>query len=168
MYHKRLRAYKKIGYELALDLSSKKQKTNAIFDAETYNTVYATDLFQANSEIVISSPGINATKVRQLILAVSSKLAQGVKVSVITIPSSEYPDNRIEPTKRLIDELRQSGIYVKHAPGTHEHFAVVDKEVVWYGSMNMLSREKTDDNLIRERCKEIAEELLEIGFGNTI
>ncbi len=49
----------------------------------------------------------------------------------------------------------------------HEHFAVIDKEVVWYGSMNMLSREKADDNLIRVKSKEIADELLEIGFGNT-
>ena len=98
----------------------------------------------------------------------AAKLAQGVKVSVITIPSSEYPDNRIEPTKRLIDKLRHSGIYVKESTGTHEHFAVIDKEIVWYGSMNMLSREKADDNLIRVKSKEIADELLEIGFGNTI
>jgi phosphatidylserine/phosphatidylglycerophosphate/cardiolipin synthase-like enzyme len=166
MYHKRLRVYKKIGYEIALNLSSKKQKTNAIFDAETYNTAYTTDLSQANSEIVISSPGINATKVKQLILAVSSKLAQGVKVSVITIPYDEYPNNRIEPTKRLVGELRQSGIYVKEASGTHEHFAVIDKEIVWYGSMNMLSRENADDNLIRVTSKEIADELLELAFGS--
>lgn len=98
----------------------------------------------------------------------SKKQEQGVKVSVITIPSVEYPDNRIEPTKKLIDELREVDIYVKEVSGIHEHFAVIDKELVWYGSMNMLSREKEDDNLMRVKSKEIADELLEIGFGKTL
>lgn len=167
MYHKRLRAYKKIGYEITLKLSCEKQKTNAIFDAATYSDAYETDLSQANSEIVISSPGINSAKIRQLIHTVSKKQAQGVKISVITIPSVEYPDNRIELTKQLIDELRRVGIYVKEASGIHKHFTVIDKEIVWYGSMNMLSREKEDDNLMRVNSKEIADELLEIGFGKT-
>lgn len=48
----------------------------------------------------------------------------------------------------------------------HEHFAVIDREIVWYGSMNLLSREREDDNLMRLRSKEIAQELLEISFGN--
>lgn len=167
MYHKRLRAYKKIGYDITLKSSCEKQKTNAIFDATTYNDAYATDLSQANSEIVISSPGINSEKIRQFIHMVSKKQAQGVKVIVITIPSEEYPDNRIEPTKKLIDELRGAGIYVKVTSGIHEHFAVIDKEIVWYGSINMLSRTKEDDNLMRVNSKEIADELLKIGFGKT-
>lgn len=167
MYHKRLRAYKKIGYEITLKSSCEKQKTNAIFDAATYNDAFATDLYQANSEIVISSPGINSAKIRQFIYTVSKKQAHGVKVSVITIPSEEYPEDRIEPTKKLIDELSGAGIYVKVTSGIHEHFAVIDKEIVWYGSMNMLSRAKEDDNLMRVNSKEIADELLKIGFGKT-
>ena len=128
---------------------------------------YSTDLSQANSEIVISSPRINSAKIRQFIHMVSKKQAQGVTVSVITIPPEEYPDNRIEPTKKLIDELSGAGIYVKVTSGIHEHFAVIDKEIVWYGSMNMLSRAKEDDNLMRINNKEIADELLKIGFGKT-
>lgn len=101
----------------------------------------------------------------KLIHTVSKKQTQGVKVSVITISPDEYPDNRIESTKKLIDELRAAGIYVKEVSDIHEHFAVIDKEIVWYGSMNMLSREKEDDNLMRVNSREIADELLEIGFG---
>lgn len=168
MYHKRLRAYKKIGYELILGLSGEKQKTNAIFDSATYADIYETDLSQASSEIVISSPGINSSKVMQLIRAVSNKQVQGVKVSVITIPSDEYPENRIEATKKLISGLREAGIYVKEAPGIHEHYAVIDKEIIWYGSMNLLSREKEDDSLMRIQSRDIADELLEIGFKKSI
>ena len=47
----------------------------------------------------------------------------------------------------------------------HEHYAIIDREVVWYGSMNLLSREREDDNLMRIRNAEIAGELLEMDFG---
>jgi len=46
----------------------------------------------------------------------------------------------------------------------HQHFVVVDREIVWYGSMNFLSREKEDDNLLRVMNNEKAEELLEKSF----
>ena len=47
----------------------------------------------------------------------------------------------------------------------HEHFAIIDDELVWYGSMNLLSRAKVDDNLMRVRSKEAAQELLDITFA---
>ena len=47
----------------------------------------------------------------------------------------------------------------------HEHFAIIDDELVWYGSMNLLSRAKVDDNLMRVRSEEAAQELLDITFA---
>lgn len=38
----------------------------------------------------------------------------------------------------------------------HEHYTIIDNEIVWYGSMNFLSREKDDDNLMRVVSVEIA------------
>lgn len=67
MYHKRLRAYKKIGYEICLALTDKKQIANAIYDNESYGTIYEKDLLEANNNIIISSPGINEKKVKRII-----------------------------------------------------------------------------------------------------
>ena len=50
----------------------------------------------------------------------------------------------------------------------HEHYAIIDEEIVWYGSMNLLSGEKEDDNLMRVVSKEIALELMEITFGKNM
>jgi len=36
---------------------------------------------------------------------------------------------------------------------------------VWYGSVNLLSKEDTLDNLMRVRSRDIAAELLEMTFG---
>lgn len=165
MYHKRLRTYKKIGYEICLNLSQERQQTNAIFDMESYQTVYEKDLQQANREIVISSPGINKAMVKRTLELVKIRQTAGVMVNVITIPAEDYPENRIEVTDQLIEELMQSGVNVSLISGMHEHFAVFDQEIVWYGSLNLLSKGKEQDNLMRVQSADIAAELLEMGFA---
>lgn len=47
----------------------------------------------------------------------------------------------------------------------HEHYAVIDHEIVWYGSMNFLSAEKDEDNLMRVVSEEVAEELMGMKAG---
>ena len=49
-----------------------------------------------------------------------------------------------------------------------EHYAVIDNEIVWYGSMNLLSKEDAEDNLMRVCSKAIAAELLEMTFGERV
>ena len=46
-----------------------------------------------------------------------------------------------------------------------EHLAVIDNEIVWYGSVNLLSKEDAEDNLMRVSSRKIAAELLEMTFA---
>lgn len=43
---------------------------------------------------------------------------------------------------------------------------MIDNGIVWYGSVNLLSKEDVEDNIMRVQSREIAAELLEIGFGD--
>ena len=165
MYHKRLRAYKKIGYEICLTLTDRKQNANAIYDNESYGTIYERDLLEANKDIIISSPGINEKKVKRIIELIRDRQESGISVTVVTLRAESYPENRVEKTGQLIKQLLEVGIKVNQVPVMHEHYAIIDQEVVWYGSMNLLSGEKDDDNLMRVVSKEIAQELMEITFG---
>lgn len=47
-----------------------------------------------------------------------------------------------------------------------EHYCIIDRQVVWYGSMNFLGKEDAEDNLMRIADQKIANELLELTFGN--
>ena len=161
MYYKRLRTYKRIGYEILTAPSEEKQTTNAIFDRKSYLPVYEKDLQQARKSIYIASPGLNKNKVRRLIALVEERQTAGVIVTVITLPAESYPQTRIEPTKALQTALTAAGIYVVPQPDLHTHFAVIDQEIVWYGSTNLLSRDKEDDSLMRICSIDVALELLE-------
>lgn len=168
MYMKRLRAYKKIGYEICLNLSEEKQAHNSIHDHKSYLSVYRDDLNAANKSIIVSSPGLNASKVNAFVVQVRLRQEAGVRVSVLTLAADRYPENRVLSTRQLIARLMEAGIQVITMDSMHEHFAIVDDEVVWYGSMNLLSREKESDNLMRLLSQEIAQELKEIAFGRSV
>jgi hypothetical protein len=62
----------------------------------------------------------------------------------------------------LSEQLMNYGFDVMCSDTVSEHFAIVDKSIVWYGSMNFLGREDVDDNLMRIEDIEVASELLEM------
>ena len=57
-----------------------------------------------------------------------------------------------------------SGIFVRVTADEGEHYAVIDREIVWHGGINLLGKEDAWDNLIRIKNKQAAEELIEISY----
>ena len=68
----------------------------------------------------------------------------------------------------LLERLRRAGFEIKLCEESCEHYAVIDNEIVWYGSVNLLSKEDIEDNLMRVCSREIAAELLEMTFSSKV
>jgi len=165
MFMKRLRTYKKIGFELMAGELSEKQTANAIFTSTNYYDVFEQDLVEAEKEIVISSPDISHEKVERFINIMKPHQEKGVKVTIIT----ENPDNRVVGNPaylmELIYQLRSMGISIGYTDNVNEHYAVIDRSLVWHGGMNLLGKADVWDNLIRVKDIQAASELLEISFS---
>lgn len=159
------RIYKKIGYELCVNMDGEKQKANAIYDIENYADIYWRDLEEAKRAVIVSSPRLNNQKVNRIISALGNRQKLGVKVTIVTWHPDSYKYGRDDVRMELMERLRKSGFEIKLVEESCEHFAVIDNEIVWYGSMNLLSKEDAEDNLMRVCSKDIAAELLEMTFG---
>lgn len=168
MYAARLKAYKKIGYELCVSMDGEKRKANAIYDIETYAETYWRDLEEAKASIIISSPRLNNQKVSRIISVLDRQCALGVKVTIVTWHPDFYRFGRDDVRMELLERLRKAGFEIWLAEDSCEHYAVIDNEIVWYGSVNLLSKEDIEDNLMRVCSKDIAAELLELTFGSEI
>ena len=66
---------------------------------------------------------------------------------------------------QLHEEMCQAGFYIKTVEETCERFAIIDQEIVWYGSMNLLEKSNSDDSMMRVQSKKIALELIGLTFG---
>ena len=166
MYAARLRAYKKIGYELCVNACGEKQVANAIYDIESYAEIYWRDIEEAISDVIISSPRLNNQKVNHLIALLGKRQELGVKVTIVTWHPDAYKYGRDDVRMELMERLRKAGFEIRLVEETCEHYAVIDRNIVWYGSMNLLSKEDAEDNLMRVCSKDIAAELLEMTFGS--
>ena len=166
MYSARLKAYKKIGYELCVNMDGEKQKANAIYDIENYAETYWKDLEEANSAVVVSSPRLNNQKVDRIINMLGKRRELGVKVTIVTWHPDAYKYGKYDVRMELMERLRKAGFEIRLVEETCEHYAVIDNEIVWYGSVNLLSKEDAEDNLMRVCSKDIAAELLEMTFGS--
>lgn len=170
MYAKRLKAYKRIGYKLYDENPIEKQSVNAIFDSDSYGPVYEQDLKEACSDIVISSPTLGKRKVARMLTLLRERQEAGVRITIVTWHPSMYIYGSEIRRIELMEDLRNAGFNIELVEESCERYAVIDSEIVWYGSMNLLSKDDVEDNIMRVVSKNIAAELLEMTFkkGNRL
>ena len=121
------------------------------------------DLSRKN--IIISSPVISGPKVYELIRLLKDKQTNGVEITIVTWNSDSYGFGDAGYWMQLHEDMRQAGFYMKTVEDSCEHFAIVDQEIVWYGNINILSKAKLEDSIMRVQSKDIANELMELTFG---
>jgi hypothetical protein len=164
MYAKRLKAYKRIGYKLYNENPIEKQSVNAIFDSDSYGPIFEQDLKEARSDIVIASPTLAKRKVMHILSLLRERQMAGVKITIVTWHPDAYAYGSEEHRIELMEALRKAGFNIELVQNSCERYAVIDNEIVWYGSMNLLSRVNVEDNIMRVPSKRIAAELLEMTF----
>ena len=160
MYNKRLRTYKRIGYGLT-QVSGKKPNHKFFYDSETYSEVFRNDIKNAKEEVLISSPYVSSAGSERLLRACVANINDGVKFSLVTFPLSHYSDDIKDRIGMIHNKLMKAGIKVLFADHIPSRYAVIDKETLWYGSMNLISNIKEEDDEMRIISGSVAKALIE-------
>ena len=160
MYNKRLRTYRRIGYELAQGAEIKPSE-DYFFDKDTYYKLFRDDIIHAHSEITISSPYVSSAGVERLIRDVLLCDKEKVSIKLITYSVEHYSEDIQGRIDTLHNKLVGSGVEIQYTEHISSRYAVIDKEIIWYGSMNLLSSIKDDDDEMRIVNKDIALSLVD-------
>ena len=161
MYRKRLKGYAAIGYKTINtaqptlfdhinDISSSIAE-NQIFNGSTFYRPYTSDLTKAKRSIVISSPKLYRTEKNPLVTLLKELAQQGIEILITTVAENEQTAF-----------IQSKGLSVKVKPKLSLYTTIIDKEVVWYGSINTLGYASKDDNMIKVTDIYLANELIEI------
>lgn len=89
---------------------------------------------------------------------------QGVEVTIVTWNYDSYGYGDSSYWMKLHEDMRKAGFYMKTVENVCSHFAIVDQEIVWYGSINFLGKEDVEDSVMRVKEKKIANELMVLMF----
>jgi len=161
MYRKRLKGYAAIGYKTINtaqptlfdhinDISSSVAE-NQIFNGSTFYRPYTSDLTKAKRSIVISSPKLYRTEQNPLVTLLKELAQQGIEILITTVAENEQTAF-----------IQSKGLSVKVKPKLSLYTTIIDKEVVWYGSINTLGYASKDDNMIKVTDIHLANELIKM------
>lgn len=157
MYRKRLSAYKAQGYVLSEKSEGlfAEPVTRSIFDADSFEPSFHSDLASARRSIVISCHRLKWKRRPRLVDLLQDKLLQGINV-VIVIRESGHNEN----------ELADLGVRIMHYQSGNLNCAVIDSAIGWYGSVNFCGRSFADTTAIRLADATFCTNLLDcLGFA---
>lgn len=161
MYHRRQNGYASIGYKAKGGFTAP-DSIDIIFDKNNFSPVYINDLLAAKKEILIVSPFITRKRTVQMMEHINAALRNRASVSVVTRPVENYSRKDKDSLQVALDLLRKEGVNLICRPNIHQKFAVIDRWIVWYGSINLLSFGSAEETMMRLESPNIANELLKI------
>ena len=152
MYRKRLKGYASIGYRIRNNemFDTLFPTTDVIYDGHSFEPPFVSDLSAVKYSIVISCPRINIGRHSRIAERLVDLAAKGIDIVL-------YTKDENEDTLRL----QHQGISVIIKECLSLHAAIIDKSIIWYGSVSILGFHSAEDNLIRFKNLEIATSLLE-------
>ena len=164
MYNKRLKTYRRIGFNVITNVNREKQKANHIYNSDNYKAVFERDLVEAERSIVISGRGLMYDKVYRIADLLQNRIESGVSVSVVLPAIELFADFDMEYYNDMVTFLESKGIEVDKVNSDNDLFAVIDENIVWHGTIDFLDKNDYWNNTLRVESASIASELLEILF----
>lgn len=153
MYQKRVREYKKLGYNLAQDSKTKALEAG-LYESNTYYKDLTEDLKRGTS-IVIGVPSLSVG----LIKVISEEASNDKKISVITKQSTAKNGKINLKQKSYIEELKKIDIRVSEVEIVSQSFIVLDHEIAWYGNINFYGPVNNSATAIRFKNKKLAQQI---------
>jgi hypothetical protein len=112
----------------------------SLFNERNFWDAFFSDLISAKKSAVIVSPFVTTKRSRTLVPRIESLVARGVKVRVHTKPIGEHSQAYMsEDAAQVISLLEQMGVEVVQQPEMHQKVAIIDDQICWEGSLNILS-----------------------------
>jgi len=134
------------------------QFTTSLHNEKTFYNEFIKDLENCKKEVIIESPFITTQRMNLLFPILKKLNSRGVNIFIITRDPQEHIKKFQCQSESEIQTFETVGIQVFLSNGNHHRkLAIIDRSVLWEGSLNILSQTKS---------KEIMRRLEGGGFAN--
>jgi phosphatidylserine/phosphatidylglycerophosphate/cardiolipin synthase-like enzyme len=131
--------------------------TSKLYNEDTFYAAFEKDLKNCHSEVIIETPFITNRRVYQL-LGIFEKLKERkVRVTINTRDPEEHNDNYMrEEAHRGLSSLQYAGIHVIFTESHHRKVAIIDRRILYEGSLNILSQNNSREIMRRTESAQLA------------
>ena len=110
-----------------------------LYDQDTFYKAFMHDVLNARKLLIIESPFITKKRIRMLMPLFERLRRRGVEVIVNTRNPLDHEDGYVDQAAEAVSAMQKMGITVLYTAGHHRKLAIIDRRVVWEGSLNILS-----------------------------
>lgn len=136
--------------------------TSKLYSNTTFYPAFLNDLRKARSEVIIECPFITRKRLAKLLPLLRELRRKNVRLIVNTRHPDEYEDNRWrEEVIDAVSVLQDMGILVLYTGGHHRKLAIIDRVILWEGSLNILSQNDSCEIMRRTHSATLAAQMLE-------
>ena len=131
-----------------------------LFDEKTFYKAFLADLGASQTEVIIESPFVTSKRMKTLWPSFRGLVKRGVKTYIVTRDPQDHTERYEEQSEAEIQALEATGIQVWLCRGNHHRkLAIIDREILWEGSLNILSQMKSREIMRRLEGGGFAEDL---------
>ena len=141
--------------------------TSALHDEKTFYDAFLADLKSATKEVIIESPFITTQRMSKLWPVLKSLHNRGINIFIITRDPKEHSDEYEIQSELEIQNFEVLGVSVILCTGNHHwKLAIIDREILWEGSLNILSQTKSREIMHRFTGGNLAKDMFDyLNFG---
>lgn len=128
-----------------------------LFSDGNFYPAFQKDLQKCQREAIIESPFITQRRLAALSPILQKLKAKGVRVIVNTRDPLECDEEYMrEDSTRAISTLQHMGVQVLFTGKHHRKLAILDRNVLWEGSLNILSQNNSCEIMRRIESTQLA------------
>lgn len=136
--------------------------SSSLHNESTFYPKFVNDLRNAKDEVVIESPFITSGRMKKLFPIFRSLVKKGILIYVVTRDPSEHLQPMSFQAEREIRRFEDVGVQVFiYKKNHHRKLAIIDRKVLWEGSLNILSQNNSREFMRRIVDEKTAQETLE-------
>jgi HKD family nuclease len=128
-----------------------------LFNEETFYPAFLKDLNKCQSEIIIECPFITYRRLMTLLPVLEKLKTRKVRIAINTRdPKSHRDDYMRDDAHDGISKLQHMGIQVLYTGNHHRKLAIIDRKVLYEGSLNILSQNDSCEIMRRIESVQLA------------
>lgn len=120
-----------------------------LYSEALFYAAFIADIKQASSTIIIESPFITYRRGAYLLPEFVRALDRGVSITINTRDPLEHEGSMRQQAQAVLHTFENMGVCVQLTTKLHRKLAIVDKSVLWEGSLNILSHGNTSEMMRR-------------------
>jgi len=123
---------------------------SSLYDEKTFYQTFLRDLEKCKKEVVIESPYITSERMKTFDRVFKKLLKKKVKIYLITRDPKEHEKFMEPQSEGTIKWCETVGIQVLLCTGNHHRkLAILDRKILWEGSLNILSQTRSREIMRR-------------------